>query len=90
MAVARERELKDIGDRFDAAYKTTKSGALNLDGDFEGRLRQLEELRNLYGIVEAFPVWPFDTYNLRRFAAIVSVPLVPALVAVAAELAKKA
>jgi len=34
----------------------------------------------LHELTEAFPVWPFDTATLRRFAVTVAAPLIPLLI----------
>ena len=51
-------------------------------------LEKLENLRQLYHIAGEFPVWPFDTRNLRRFFTVVTTPLVPAIISVIVEVVK--
>ncbi len=56
--------------------------------DFEDDLKKHDALRKLYDFAKEFPVWPFDLSNLRRFVAVITAPLVPALISLAIDLLK--
>jgi hypothetical protein len=56
--------------------------------DFEDDLRKHDALKKLYDFAREFPVWPFDLSNVRRFFAVITAPLVPALISIAIDLAK--
>src|SRR5574341_350668 len=79
MQEARNDQLLRLARRLDDIY-----ARMNLrnqsEKDFEQDLKKHEEIRKLYDFAQGFPVWPFDTNNLRRFFAVVTTPLVPALI----------
>lgn len=79
MRQAKDDEILLLARRFDATYAGLKA---DLDGDKKVRSEDMSRLRNikeLYQIAGEFPVWPFDVKSLRRFFAIVTAPLLPAV-----------
>jgi hypothetical protein len=81
-------ELLELTQRLDAVCSQLRQASSHQTADYEAGTKKLEHLRQLYAIAEDFPVWPFDTRNLRRFLTIVTTPLIPALISVASELVK--
>ncbi len=84
MSEAKNTDLLGLAHRFDSIYSQLKKDAVGSDKDYENGIKQLEQSKKLYQIAEGFPVWPFDFGSLRRFFTIVTAPLLPALVSVAA------
>lgn len=75
MDEAKARWLAWISNQFDEDY-VTAIGALNEESKaFAARLEKVSHLHSLYRLTEAFPVWPFDTATIRRFAAVLAAPL---------------
>jgi hypothetical protein len=81
MQEAKDAQLLQLAQRFDDVYARLNTDFQN-DAAFETGLKKLENMKKLYGIAQEFPVWPFDISNLRRFFAVVTAPLVPALVSI--------
>jgi hypothetical protein len=80
MRKAKDEELMIIANEFDQAHEKLKRSAVVWDKDsYTAELDRIELIRKWYGIVEEFPVWPFDMRSLQRFLGIISAPLVPAL-----------
>lgn len=81
MREAKDAQLLQLARRFDATYSQLNSEVVK-DADFETNLKKLENIKKLYAITLEFPVWPFDTSNLRRFFAVITAPLVPAAISI--------
>ena len=81
MREAKDTQLLQLARRFDQAYVQLNTESQD-DETIEKGLKKLENLKKLYVIAQDFPVWPFDITNLRRFFAVVTAPLVPALVSI--------
>lgn len=81
MQEAKDAELLRLAQRYDRIYNRLKKEFDNLD-DYDAEAEKLQHLKDLYAIAEDFPVWPFDISNLRRFFAVVTAPLVPALISI--------
>jgi hypothetical protein len=102
MREAKETELLELAQRFDRVYSDLKkrvgmrpdnekadAGAGNKAPDesgVEADMRRLDHLQKLYTIAEKFPVWPFDVENLRRFFAVITAPVLPALISITIDL----
>jgi len=81
MREAKDAQLLELAQRFDEIYQRLKDDYTN-DADFEKDWKKLENTKKIYGIAQDFPIWPFDTTSLRRFFAVVTAPLLPALVSI--------
>lgn len=79
MQEARDDQLLGLAKRLDDIY-TRMNSKDQSENDFNQDLKRHEEIRKLYDFARGFPVWPFDTNSLRRFFAVVTAPLVPALI----------
>jgi hypothetical protein len=79
MAEAKRKLLMDISHQFQEAYARTTGSLEGETGELKEHVERIESLRSLYELTSSFPVWPFDTVTLRRFAITVTVPLVPLL-----------
>lgn len=82
MQRAKDAELLSLAKEFDSVYREVKVDLRGGEGRREHCVNELEQVKRLYQMVEQFPVWPFDTGSLRRFFAIVTAPLLPALVSI--------
>jgi hypothetical protein len=83
MKKAKDQELLIIANEFDEAHEKLKSSALVWDkNSYTEELERIELIRKWYGIVQEFPVWPFDIRSLQRFLGIITAPLVPAIISV--------
>lgn len=82
MQEAKDAELIKLADRFRSAYDSVKSSVDQSSKKFNEELSKLENVKKLYSLAESFPVWPFDVRNLRRFLAVVTTPLLPALISI--------
>ena len=87
MREAKDAQLLQLAQRFDHVYEQLDSASQD-EAAFEMGINKLQNLRRLYGIVQEFPVWPFDIGNLRRFFVVVTAPLAPAIVSIVIELLK--
>jgi hypothetical protein len=85
MLEAKRKLLSDISRRFQSAYAETRASLGVGTGALLQGVERIERLHRLYELTDAFPVWPFDTASLRRFAVTVTVPVAPLLVELAAE-----
>ncbi len=85
MQDAKDAELLSLAKQFDNLYNRLKQEGINQDHVYENDMKRLDHLRKLYQHAQEFPVWPFDVKNVRRFFAIVTAPVVPALVSVATD-----
>jgi hypothetical protein len=81
MSEAKDAQLLELAQRFDEIYQRLKDDYTN-DADFEKDWKKLENTKKIYGIAQDFPIWPFDTTSLQRFFAVVTAPLLPALVSI--------
>jgi hypothetical protein len=79
MAEAKRKLLMDISRQFQQAYAKTTASLEGENGEFKAHVERIESLHSLYRLTDSFPVWPFDTATLSRFAVTVTVPLVPLL-----------
>jgi hypothetical protein len=79
MAEAKRKLLMDISQQFQQAYARTTASLESETGELKAHVERIESLHSLYELTDSFPVWPFDTLTLRRFAVTVTVPLVPLL-----------
>jgi hypothetical protein len=79
MAEAKRKLLFDISQQFQQAYARTTASLEEETGALKERVERIESLHSLYELTDSFPVWPFDTVTLQRFAVTVLVPLVPLL-----------
>ncbi len=87
MREAKDAQLLQLARRFDTTYARLNSEEKK-DVDFEKDIKKLENIKKLYGIALEFPVWPFDISNLRRFFAVITAPLVPALISIGIDILK--
>jgi hypothetical protein len=80
MQEAKETELLMLAQRYDGIYSSLKKDVDLKEGDYEEKMKRLDQLKKLYTIAVEFPVWPFDVENVRRFFAVMTAPLIPALI----------
>ena len=88
MRDAKDDELLQLARQFDAVYDQVKQGIADQGDGYKGAIKRLKQLKKLYAIADAFPVWPFDTRSLRRFFTVVTTPLIPALVSLGVEVVR--
>ena len=94
MQEAKDEEILLLAQQFHKVYEQVKEDVSKEDissqaRDFQSSIENLENLKKLYQIALEFPVWPFDTRNLRRFFVIVTAPLVPALISITTEMLQR-
>lgn len=75
MKKTRDNELLKISKRFDHDYKKFNQQLNTKKDKIRTFATKLEELNNIYKIIEASPVWPFDASILATFAATIILPL---------------
>jgi hypothetical protein len=79
MRQAKNEFLLQLSDQFQVE-RGRISAALASDSDELGAIiDRMEQLQKLYRIGKQFPVWPFNTQNIIRFASSIASPLVLAL-----------
>lgn len=81
MQNAKDLLLLQIAQRFEAEYISVQNA---LDGDISGldnSLKILKELHSLHEVTSEFPVWPFNSENMVRFATTLVSPIALAIVA---------
>ncbi len=79
MQEAKDSQLLRLAKRLNDVYVRMNSKDQS-EKDLEQDLKLHEEIRKLYDFAQGFPVWPFDINNLRRFFAVITAPLIPALI----------
>jgi hypothetical protein len=80
MDQAKRKLLAEISRQFQQDYAQATARLGDESGELQAHVEKVQNLRTLYEMTDAFPVWPFDTATLRRFIVAVTVPLVPAIV----------
>jgi hypothetical protein len=80
MDQAKRELLAEISKQFQHDYAQATARLGGESGELQAHVEKVQNLRTLYEMTDAFPVWPFDTATLRRFIVAVTVPLVPAIV----------
>ena len=78
MQAAKDEELLDLAKQMDEIYRRGKRG----EGDREADKTRFEQLERLYELAEDLPTWPFAVRYLRRFATIITTPLIPGIVSI--------
>ena len=78
MQAAKDAELLDLARQMDEIYRRGKRG----EGDREADKERFQQLEGLYELAEDLPTWPFAVRYLRRFATIITTPLIPGIVSV--------
>lgn len=81
MRKAKDEELLGIAQKYHTAYDKLKSSS-DYSKEYEKEFENLENLKKLYEVADAFPVWPFDIHNLRRFLTIITTPVLPAIISI--------
>ena len=81
MHKAKEEELLDIAQKYQKSYDRIKSFS-EYSEDYEEEFRNFENIKNFYEVANSFPVWPFDPQNLKRFFAIITTPVAPAIISI--------
>jgi hypothetical protein len=83
MRKAKEEELLGIASQFTRLYRELDlKKPQTAPDEFGKKLENLENVKKLYEVVSAFPVWPFDVKSLSRFLTIIATPVLPALIAI--------
>jgi hypothetical protein len=83
MDQAKRKLLAEISRQFQQDYAQATARLGDGTGELQAHVEKVQNLRALYEMTDAFPVWPFDTATLRRFVVAVTIPLVPAIVELA-------
>lgn len=78
MQAAKDAELLTLAKQMDEIYRRGKRG----EGDRETDKARFEQLESLYALAEGLPTWPFAVRYLRRFATVITTPLIPAAVSI--------
>ena len=86
MKQARDELLARISNRFMSDYEALQSRLDTRSDDLRGLREKVDELKKLHDLTVAFPVWPFDTKNVRRFLGALGAPLVPIGISAASEM----
>ena len=81
MQEAKNHLLMQIANRFSEEYSLIQKALGKNDLDIKQNLEIMEQLQNLHRTIDSFPVWPFDSANLIRFATSYITPLVTAILA---------
>ena len=80
MQEAKNSEMLILAHQFQGIYEKVKK-----DSSDKTNVENLENLKKVYQMILEFPVWPFDARNLQRFFAIITAPLIPALISIVTE-----
>ncbi len=81
MQRAKDEELLEIAQKFTRSYNSLKNTSKK-QKNYDEELTNLENIKKLYEVADAFPVWPFDIQNLRRFMVVITTPVLPAIVSI--------
>lgn len=86
MKNSKEELLNKIAEQFQTDYSNTH---LTLDDDAEKlarKIKKIEQLEQFYNMTDAFPVWPFDVRNFRRYLLTLPSPVIPLLIPILQEI----
>jgi hypothetical protein len=83
MDQAKRELLADISRQFQQDYAEATARLDSETDELGAHVAKVRNLRTLYEMTDAFPVWPFDTATLRRFVITITAPLVPAIIELA-------
>lgn len=78
MQEAKDAELLALAKQMDEIYRRGKQG----EGDREADKERFAQLERLYELAEGLPTWPFAVRYLRRFATVITTPLIPGIVSI--------
>lgn len=81
MQEAKNHLLIKIANRFSEEYSLIQKALSQKDIDIKQNLEIMEQLQDLHRTIDSFPVWPFDSANLIRFATSYITPLLTAILA---------
>jgi hypothetical protein len=89
MQDAREAEILSLAKQFAVTFAKVKDSINSPEeSNYSREIERLENIKKLYKVADEFPVWPFDTRSIRRFLAVVTTPLLPALITILTELVR--
>ncbi|MEZ6192821.1 MAG: hypothetical protein R3C45_16225 [Phycisphaerales bacterium] len=75
MKSTKHAELCAIADLFNDEYRTRVQGLRDNTPTTEGESDRIAEIKRLYEIVYAYPVWPFPFHKFLQFFGVVLLPL---------------
>lgn len=78
MQEAKDAEMLDLAQQMDEIYRLGK----RRKGELEEEMKRFQQLERLYELAESLPTWPFAMRYLRRFATIITTPLIPGIISV--------
>lgn len=79
MADKKREAMNRLGVTFDHYYQKLSRGAHDDPYDIESA-DELIRIKDLYGVVESMPVWPFDTKSVKRFITTITLPVIVFLI----------
>lgn len=86
MKKAKETLMDEIAAQFRIDYAQARISLTKGAENLKGRIGKIEQLQHLYDLTEKFPVWPFNTENLRRFIVATITPLLPIAIGLISQL----
>lgn len=78
MQEAKDAEMLGLARQLDAIYRRGKAA----EGDHKADMERFQQLERLYELAEGLPTWPFAVRYVRRFATIITTPLIPGVISV--------
>jgi hypothetical protein len=90
MKKSKEELLHNIAMQFQNDYFRTKDELKHNTAELKDEIEKIQQLQILYDMTDRFPVWPFDTTTLRRFATTLTIPVIPIIIGVVSKLVEKA
>jgi len=86
MKKSKEELLHNIAMQFQNDYFRTRAELKQDAAGLKNEVEKIQQLQILYEMTDKFPVWPFDVTTLRRFAATLTIPVIPILIGIASKL----
>ena len=90
MKKSKDELLHNIAMQFQNDYFHAKDELKHNAVELKDEIEKIQQLQILYDMTDKFPIWPFDTTTLRRFAATLTIPVIPILIGVTSKLLEKA
>ena len=89
MRQAKNKLLLEISQQFNQDFSYTRTEIKSSAKELKDNIEKIEQLQKLYKLANDFPVWPFDTGTVRKFALSVSSPIATLGVSILIELFTK-
>jgi len=82
MQTAKSKDLEQLSDVFDGKRQDVRNALNSEASQLDDKVKSLKSVHELYRMIEAFSVWPFDMGSLRWFGTIFATPIFMAVISI--------